>query len=258
MRIESLKRRLAASASAALTVFVVAFLATSVSALQHPLTIGIHGGPNVPSLQGGTNEVSQGYTSRLGPYFGVSAEYPLGGVLSLCAELNYSSQGAQRNGMQPIPADPSLPLPPGTSVYASFDNEAILDYLEIPVLARVRWGSAIRFFADAGPYIGFLVRAKTVTEGTSLLYDESGAPLPYPEGDFGAETDITSDINSTNYGIGGGIGIEMPYGAGNIVFDTHFAYGLANIQKDAALNGENNTGSLAFTLGYTYPFGGPK
>lgn len=50
----------------------------------------------------------------------------------------------------------------------------------------------------------------------------------------------------------------MPYGPGDVILDAHFSYGLTNIQKDVALNGENNTGSLAFTLGYSYPLGGRR
>jgi hypothetical protein len=246
----------ASGLAAALSILLVVLLAANVSAVPRGTRIGVHGGPGVPSLQGGTNEVSEGYTSRLGPYFGIGADVPLGRGFSVCAEINYSSQGGKRNGRQPIAPDPLLPLPPDMTVFASFDNEAILDYIEIPVLARVRWGRAIRMFADAGPYVGFLVKAKTVTKGTSLLYDESGSALPYPEQDFGADTNIKSDINSTNFGVGGGLGFEMSYGPGDVVIDAHFSYGLTNIQKDTAVNGENNTGQLAFTLGYSYPLGG--
>ena len=104
----------------------------------------------------------------------------------------------------------------------------------------------------------------SVTKGSSLLFvDGSGTPLllppdyqPLPEQDFGADTDIKEEINSRNAGIAGGIGIEMPYGPGDIVFDAHFSYGLKNIQRDTELNGENNTGSLAFTIGYAYPLSG--
>jgi hypothetical protein len=245
----------AGGAAAALAVLFGLFFASGGAALARPITIGVHGGPNIPDLQGGTNEVSEGYISRLGPFFGVFAEVPLRSGFSLCGEINYSSQGGKRNGRQPIAPDPSLPLPPDMKLYASFDNEAILDYLEIPVMARVRWGSAIRLFADAGPFVGFLVRAKTVTKGSSLMYDESGDALPYPEQDFGAETDIKQDINSTNAGFAGGLGLELPYGPGDVVIEARFTYGLTNIQKDTAVNGENNTGSFAFALGYSYPFG---
>jgi hypothetical protein len=223
--------------------------------------VGIHGGLSIPSIEGGTNEVSKGYTSRVGPYFGVFIDHEVRQHFSLRGEINYASQGGQRNGMQPIFPDPSLPAPPGTTLYASFDNETILDYLEIPIMAGLTWGGAQRFFINVGPYIGFLVRAKTVTSGSSLLYtDASGTPLvvppdylPLPPVCFDDETDVSQDINSTNAGIAGGVGIETPFGPGDIVFNAHFSYGLTNIQKDTETNGKNNTGSLAVIIGYSYP-----
>ena len=48
--------------------------------------------------------------------------------------------------------------------------ESILDYIEIPLLVRLSFGKKIRVFMNAGPYIGFLVRAKALTEGRSFLY----------------------------------------------------------------------------------------
>jgi hypothetical protein len=220
--------------------------------------IGFHIGPSVPNLQGGTNEVSQGYTSRYALYFGFFADRDVRPHVSLRGELNYSSQGGKRNGMQPVTPDPSLPVPPDMKLYAAFDNQAIIDYLEIPLLAELSWGRTMRFFVNAGPYIGFLVRAKTVTRGSSALYvDAAGTPLlvppdyePLPPVDFGADTDIKQDINSTNAGIAGGVGLGTPFGPGDIIIDARFAYGLRNIQRDTELNGKNNTGTLAFTVGY--------
>ena len=238
-------------AAPALAVLLVILLAGGGSAFANQLWVGVHGGPSVPNLSGGTNEVSQGYTSRYGPYIGVFADYVMRPYLSVRGEINYSSEGGKRNGMQPIT------IPPGMTAYASFNNEAIIDYLEIPVLAKLDWGQTIRFFVDAGPYVGFLVRAKTVTRGSSKVYlDKAGTTALSPAQSFNADTNIRQDINSTNIGAAGGLGVEMPYGPGDLVFDAHFSYGFTNIQKDTALNGKNNTGSLAFTVGYSYPLGG--
>jgi len=250
-----------AFATCAFTVLLCLLFATEGEAFGNQSRIGMHGGPSIPSIEGGTNEVSQGYTSRVGPYFGVFLDYEMREHFSLRGEINYASQGGQRNGMQPILPDPSLPVPSGTALYASFDNETILDYLEIPFMARLTWGGARRFFVDAGPFIGFLIRAKTVTSGSSLLYtNASGTPLvvppdyqPLPAADFGGEINVRQDINSTNAGIAGGVGLETPLGPGDIVFSVHFSYGLTNIQKDTELNGKNNTGALAVIIGYSYP-----
>jgi hypothetical protein len=243
-------------ATKTLIVLVILLCAAFGAPLAGEMHIGAHGGLTVPSLTGGTNPISQGYTSRLGPNFGIFADYAIRGHFSVRAEIDYSSEGGKRNGMQPYYPPEGTPLPPDTPLplYAVFDNETILDYIEIPVMAELSWGNAPRLFAAAGPYVGFLVRAKTVTKGSSLLYaDDSGTALPFPEQDFAAETDSRGDINSTNAGIAGGVGFELPYGPGDVVLEAGFTYGLTNIQKDTVLNGKNNTGMLAFTLGYSYP-----
>ena len=255
-----------------LTVLLIILLAAGGATFARQTRIGIHGGLGIPSIEGGTNEVSRGYTSRWGPYFGLFADYEVRPHLSLRGELNYSSQGGKRNGMQPIPGDKLTELaqqgiPPELlpeTLYADFDNEAILDYLEIPLMAGLTWGRTMRLRIDAGPYIGFLVRAKTVTSGSSFFYtDRSGTRftpggMPIDKQSFESDTPIKQDINSTNAGIAGAIGLETPFGPGDIVVDAHFSYGLTNIQKDTKLNGENNTGSLAFTIGYSYPLHGGR
>jgi hypothetical protein len=242
-----------------LLLLALLLLAAFGSAFAGQMYVGLHGGPNIPSLKGGTNIMSEGYVSRLGPNFGIFANYAIRGHFSLRGEINYSSEGGKRTGMQPFypSKEMSQLLPVGTPLplYGVFDNEAILDYLEIPVMAKMTWGRMPRLFAVAGPYVGFLVRAKTATKGSSSIYlDESGNTVLFPNNNFDKDTDIRNEINSTNYGIAGGVGIELPYGPGDLVFETRFSYGLTNIQSNTAQNGENNTGMLAFILGYSYPF----
>ena len=243
-------------AALALAVLAVLFPAIDGVGYANETRIGLHGGLNIPSISGGGNEQSEGYSSRLGPYFGVFADYVMRPDFSLRGEINYASQGGKRNGMQAVSASQlsGVPIPEGMTVYANFDNETILDYVEIPVMAMMSWGRTTRFFVDAGPYVGFLVRARTVTSGSSLLYSDASGTLPI-SGDiqsFDANTDTKGDINSTSAGIAGGIGIETPFGPGGVCVAAHFSMGLTNIQKDTEANGKNRTGSVAVTIGYFY------
>jgi hypothetical protein len=244
-------------AAVALAAFVVVLLAIEGAGFANETRIGLHGGLSIPSIQGRTNDQSKGYSSRLGPYFGVFADYPMRPHFSLRGEINYASQGGKRNGMQSVSADQlsGVPIPAGMTVYANFKNETALDYVEIPVMALMSWGRTTRFFASAGPYVGFLVRAKTFTSGSSLLYGDASGTFPM-SGDsqsFDASTDTKGDINSTNAGIAGGIGIETPFGPGGLCVGAHFSMGLSNIQKDTEANGKNHTGAVAVTIGYFYP-----
>lgn len=240
-----------------LAAFLLVLLVLTGTGFANEVRIGLHGGLSVPNIQGGTNERSEGYSSRLGPYFGFFAEYAIRPHLSLRGEINYSSQGGKRNGVQPITSDQlvGVLIPGDMTLYADFNNETILDYIEIPVMAKLSWGRTTRLFADLGPYVGFLVRAKTVTDGTSQIYMDSEGTTAFI-GDifsFDATTDVKGDINSTNTGIAGGVGVETPFGPGAICLDAHFSTGLTNIQKDIAVNGKNHTGAVAVLIGYSYP-----
>jgi len=228
---------------------------------SQPLFLGVKGGLSIPELQGGGTPQSEGYSSRLAPNFGAYINYELNSYISFQAEVLFSGQGGVRNGMQPIDNVSNLPVPPNTSLYANFDNETILNYLEIPVLIKYNYSrstSGIYAYIDAGPYLGILLNAKTETSGNSNIYlDPSGSTLltvngyPVPSQDFNAETDNSSKINKVNVGITGGIGIGMSIDHSLLDLDLRAVYGFIPIQADEE-NGSNHTGALYLTIGYGF------
>jgi hypothetical protein len=243
---------------------LLALLQTGNTFAQIPW-LGVHGGLSIPDLSGGGgNQLSTGYTSRLAANFGIQGEWHVYHRFSIQVELNYAGQGGQRNGMQPItnlPASYQSVVPPGSYLYADFDNKAVLNYLELPILAKFSWGRTLIFYADAGFYAGYLLHAEEKTKGTSTIYvDQKGDPLtvqghPVPAQDFTANTDITSSIKHFNVGVTGGIGLALPLDALNkVFFDARFEYGFINIQKYSE-DGSNNTGNLLLSLGWSHRFG---
>lgn len=244
---------------------LLAFLQTGHTFAQAPW-LGVHGGLSIPDLSGGSgNQLSSNYTSRLAANFGLQAEWHIYHRFSLQAELNFAGQGGQRNGLQPItnlPPAYSQMIPPGSYLYADFDNKAVLNYLELPVLAKFSWGRTLQFYADAGFYAGYLLHAEEKTKGTSIIYedDKGQDPLtvqgyPVPAQDFTANTDITSSLKRFNVGVTGGVGLALPMDARNkIFFDARFEYGFINIQKYSA-DGSNNTGNVLLSLGWSHRFG---
>jgi hypothetical protein len=76
---------------------------------------------------------------------------------------------------------------------------------------------------------------------------------PIPTQSFDATTDINEDINSTNFGITGGIGFAYNLNKKSaVLLDARAAYGLKSIQKDTSVNGDSKTGGLFLTLGYLF------
>lgn len=226
--------------------------------------VGIHGGLSVPDLSGGNNIISEGYTSRLAPNFGITAEFGITNIFSIEPQVNFDGQGGQRNGVQPITSTSLPPLPSGGYYYANFKNSSILDYVEIPVLAKFTFGiGGFGIDVNAGPYVGFLLNATQKTSGTSPIYiNQNGTPLvmpgpngtyvPVPAQSFDASTNVKSSINEVNAGIDGGIGIILPVsGRSEISLDVRGLYGFSNIQKYAQ-DGTSHTGNLLVSLGYSY------
>jgi hypothetical protein len=229
-------------------------------------SIGILGGLNIPDLTGGgDNPLSSGWSSRKGEAFGITGTFNLGSNLSLRADILYSSEGGKHDGMQAINASTLNPMvPAGTYFYADFHNESILNYLEIPVMIKYKIpvSKISSFYADLGPYAGMILNAKQKTSGSSIVYaDEAGMipvsfdqttgnPVQIP---FDANTDITDDIKTFNFGLTGGIGFSQGVGLGDISLEIRGAYGLTTIQKNIQ-NGSSHTGNLLFALIYSIPF----
>jgi hypothetical protein len=245
-------------------IFIGILITACGAGLAEGTKVGAHGGLSIPNIRGeDTNVFTRGFKSRQGPYFGLALDIGLTARFSLVAELNYTSQGGLREDLQPITMDlpPGLPLPPGTLLFADFRNETVLDYIEIPVLVRLTFGDTIRFFFNAGPYLGYLVRARALTEGVSAVFmDEAGTQqvvIP-PENepliiDLGADTGVKDSIQKTNFGLAGGVGLIRPLGPGDIVLEARFQLGLTTIQKDIETNGRSRTGAVIISLGYVLP-----
>jgi len=227
--------------------------------------LGAFGGLNTPRLTGGGgNPLSDGWSSRSGAAYGLTLDWKTGNHFGWRADVLYSSEGGQRNGMQALDGSSFNPqVPAGTYFYANYNNESILNYLEVPVMAKytIHLGKSTKFYFDFGPYLGFLLNAKQITSGSSIVYadaagtqpvsvdPQTGHVFPAP---FDANTDINSDINKINFGLTGGIGLAQGVGFGHIFLDLRGAYGLTYVQNDTK-NGSSHTGNLLIALGYSIP-----
>jgi Outer membrane protein beta-barrel domain len=246
-----------------ITLLAVLLVSGSVSAQS--IWLGVHGGLSIPDLSGGGgNALSSNYTSRLAGNFGFQSDFGITKKFSIAIELNYAGQGGKRDGLQPItnlPAQYQSLVPSGYYLYANFKNVAALDYLELPILARLTWGKTWKFYVNAGPYLGYLLHGEEKTKGNSYIYEDPQGqdPLtvqgyPVPEQNFTANTNITSDIHKFNVGVTGGVGLAYPFGKNEIFLDVRGEYGLLNIQKYSA-DGKDNTGNLLISLGYSFRLG---
>lgn len=244
----------------ALTLFLL--LAAGSASAQTPFYLGVKGGISIPNLTAGNGSpVSAGYSSILGPYFGVFAEraFRKNSRWSIQAEFNYSLQGAKKNGEQGVPTAPFQSYFPGVTlpeyVYANYDSKAELKYLELPILAKYRLplGKGWRLILDGGVYMGYLLHANAITRDSSNIYYDPAEEqqFPAPKQDFTGNEDITNQIHQFNFGIQGGVGLEKKCGHGYVFLHAGGNYGLLNIQRYAE-DGSNNTGAATVVVGFAF------
>ena len=239
----------------------------SIQSFSQYMLLGVKGGISIPNLSSGnSNPINSGYTSGLGPDFAVFGEYKVSDLFSLELSAEFSTQGGKKNGKQalPVPAWLSATYPPGQApdyLYANFNASAEFHYLLVPLLAKfggyLGEESSWKLYADAGPFVGFLLSAKSVTTGSSNVYADAEETMPLLSTPVSWDTtaDIKDQLNPVNVGIAANIGLSYETGPHRFFFEVGGNYGFIVVQKDKA-NGENHAGAAVLRLGYAIKIGG--
>lgn len=188
-----------------LLMFSLAVLTAAGASAQS--SFGIRGGANFFNFAG--NDVSENdYNNRVGFHAGVYASLFGEGMVVLEPGVYYSVKGTQNDD--------------------AFDTRAVLDYVDVPILVRLKVGEAFNLFA--GPQISFLTNSKF-------------------EGNFGGSTVSldTDAIKNTDTGVVFGVGYNMPQGF-NI--QGSYDYGLTPIFENSDADVYNR--GFKVSLGYTF------
>jgi hypothetical protein len=194
----------------ALAVAVV--LASAAPSFGQGLSAGVKGGGSFTTVkfEGEPDATSGRWLPAAGAFFVV----PFAWGVSLQPEAVYAMKGARLRGPG---AQPSL----------------LLDYLEIPVLARVSMRAGGRtIFAVGGAAPAFCVRARTRTK-------------------FGSSTeeiDILDEVRRFDAGLVGGAGIEI----GRLVVDGRYTFGLINVDKETSDIAHAQNRALTITAGWRF------
>ena len=191
---------------------------------------GFKGGYNYSSFNG---DVAKDNTLKglSGFYVGALLELPLGDVISLQPEVIYSRQGAawEKDYNVPILGKGNL------------KNDLRLDYLNIPVMAKVNLGP---LFLQGGVQFGFLV-GKTETSSTvnGLRVTEQ----------------VDKDAYATfDFGVGAGLGVNLSQ---HFFVEARYTHSLTNALdpnnnslKNAHISDDNNFKNAVLCLGLGVKF----
>ena len=193
-------------------VFVTVFLCVG-SASAQGLTTGVKGGVNFSSVKFDSPAGDLTLDWRLGAVVGGFIRFPLFSWLELQPEVLYSVKGGKREEF-------------------GVNSSVLLDYLEVPVLARMPMGGASKYFAVAGPYVGFRMRARTRTEFSGST----------------EEIDISDSVERMDFGLAVGGGVEF----GSIMLDGRYSFSLTDIDADTSDEVKGKNRVVTATVGFRF------
>ncbi|SEG41995.1 porin family protein [Algoriphagus boritolerans] len=169
--------------------------------------IGIRGGASFFNF-GGEDVSENDYTNRAGFHAGIYASILGAGPVSIEPGVYYSVKGTQNDDIA--------------------NTRAILDYVDVPVLLRLKFGEGFNVFA--GPQVSFLTNSRF-------------------EGDFGGSTLSldTDSIKDTDAGLVFGLGYNLPKG---LNIQGSYDYGMTPLFKNSDADVYNR--GFKVSLGYTF------
>ena len=183
-----------------------------VGELRNNLAIGINGGYNLSKV-----DFSPTIKQNLHPGMtgGLTLRYTSEKYFALICAAQLEVNFAQRGWTEFI-EDGS------NNTYSRTTN-----YVEIPFFAHLGWGQderGLQFFVNAGPQLGFFLSDKERYGFTSEHpWDESRRPN-------GIVQQYDKDVEKNfEYGIAGGLGLELKTGIGNFIVEGRYFFGLSDM-----------------------------
>ena len=200
---------------------ILLFSATYLIACAQFIGVGVRGGMNFAnvSLNTSGSTPTPNADGKLGYQAAGIVEFGFNKLFSIAPEIIYSVQGFKESATTLTP-----------------EINYNLNYIQVPVLARLSLGFKVgRIFLNAGPQLGLRTSAKAIASG-------------FPD------TDISSRIKSTDFGIVFGGGAALNAGPGAIFTDIRYTLGLTNINATSS-GVEAKNGVFTISLGYMFKFG---
>ena len=230
-----------------------------VGEFRKDFAVGFNGGyvmsnvdfvPKVP--QGYQEGMTAGMTVRY------TCEKYFKSICAVVAEINYAQVGWKEDILdiqdQPVPlhTDPSQML--------KYSRK--MDYIQIPVFARLGWGrerKGFQAFFQVGPQFGMFLSEKTETNFNA--HDPAFDPMS-PEYKYAGKRashvmaqDTMAIENKFEYGIAGGVGLEFSHRrVGHFMLEARYYYGLGNIYGNTKRDffGRSNFSNIVFKFTYLF------
>ncbi len=217
------------------TLFLTGSLAAQVGELRDEIAVGFNGGYNLssvdfsPTIKQG---LQPGYTG------GVTLRYTTEKYFSLICAAQLELNFAQRGWNETIDDG-------SNNTYHRTTN-----YVEIPFFAHLGWGKeerGMQFFINAGPQIGlFLNDTEHYGFTSEEPWDTSNRPNNLTA-QYGKKVE-----NMLEYGIAGGLGMELKTGIGNFILEGRYFFGLSDMYGNSKADPFGRSANTTITTKITY------
>jgi len=209
---------------------VILFSIHSLQAQENRFSISLEGGPNWSNFDGYSDDLDKDvhriYTEK---------KYNVGVTLGMGFQYNLKKFFALKSGLMWQSKTGEAEVQYKNLLYQGPESKfTTLDYLKIPLVARLSFGKKMKFFLQAGGFAGFLIQAKTGTE------DKTSFHLP---NEYGYELGIGTLYNVS----------ELLF----IEFEIRNTKGITQVASGLISSGVT-TNSTSFKLGLAYKFGFKK
>lgn len=145
-------------------------------------------------------------------YGGISAKYISEKNLGIVLEVNYAQRGWKEK------FDESH----------DFSYSRALNYVDIPFMTHIYVGGKTRFILNLGPQISVLI-GDSQKMSQALADDLDARREEDPKAPIGMQYEGVYKLNKIDYGLLGGIGMEIKTGIGDFDLEGRYYFGLGDI-----------------------------
>lgn len=225
-----------------LFLLISTFAHAQIGDYRNDLCVGVSAGMTMNQM-GFDPIINQKY--HMAPTIGLTLRYTsekfLSAYCALQVELNYARLGWTEDVLD----SNSQPLPD------SFKRN--LDYLQLPFLARLAWGREHRgmmFYFLVGPQIAYCISESTERSEQWTL---NAAGNPDRPNNLYAQYTLPVK-HKFDYGITGGIGVELNTKLGHFLLEGRYYYGLSDVFGNAKKDvfSRSNHGAIVAKLSYLF------
>lgn len=203
------------------------------------VSVGIQGIGNLGSAKFTADELSSySKTMKAMPGGGIVADVQLTDKVAIRTGINFLQTGVKLKASEEGTA--------GEIDKVDVEATTKLNYLQVPLnLMYTSSGSAIKFFAGAGPYFSYGISGKL--KATSTTHYSSGeTEVEKDESDAFKKVEGESLFKRADVGVGAIAGVKFPNG---MFANVGYQYSLANISKG---DGSYKSRGLQLTIGYFF------